>query len=81
MVELYGATMAAEEMEILTQALLDKQVNNRDDAYEVLMRGILQLPDYLEHLLAGHQDIPVVLMPLLNDLRAARGQRPGPGHS
>jgi len=74
MVELYGATMAAEEMEILTQALLDKQVNNRDDAYEVLMRGILQLPDYLEHLLAGHQDIPVVLMPLLNDLRAARGE-------
>jgi chemosensory pili system protein ChpA (sensor histidine kinase/response regulator) len=74
MVELYGATMAAEEMEILTQALLDKQVNNREDAYEVLMRGILQLPDYLEHLLAGHQDIPVVLMPLLNDLRAARGE-------
>ena len=74
MVELYGATMAAEEMEILTQALLDKQVNNRDDAYEVLMRGILQLPDYLEHLMAGHQDIPVVLMPLLNDLRAARGE-------
>ncbi len=74
MVELYGATMAAEEMEILAQALLDNQVNNREDAYEVLMRGILQLPDYLEHLLAGHQDIPVVLMPLLNDLRAARGE-------
>jgi len=73
MVELYGATMAAEEMEILTQALLDNQINNRDDAFEVLMRGILQLPDYLEHLLAGHKDIPVVLMPLLNDLRAARG--------
>ena len=73
MVELYGATMAAEEMEILCQALLDKQVSNRDDAFEVLMRGILQLPDYLEHLLAGHKDIPVVLMPLLNDLRAARG--------
>ena len=73
MVELYGATMAAEEMEILCQALLDKQVSNRDDAFEVLMRGILQLPDYLEHLLAGHKDIPVVLMPLLNDLRASRG--------
>jgi chemosensory pili system protein ChpA (sensor histidine kinase/response regulator) len=74
MVELYGATMAAEEMEILTQALLDNQVNNRNDAFEVLMRGILQLPDYLEHLLAGHKDIPIVLMPLLNDLRAARGE-------
>ena len=74
MVELYGAALAAEEMEILNQALIDDQVSNRNDAYEVLMRGILQLPDYLEHLLTGHKDIPVLLMPLLNDLRASRGE-------
>ncbi len=74
MVELYGAVMAAEEMEQLAQALVDKQVNNREDAYEVLMQGILQLPDYLEHLLVGHKDVPLVLLPLLNDLRAARGE-------
>lgn len=74
MVELYGAAMAAEEMEHLAQALIENQVSNRQDAYEVLMRGILQLPDYLEHLLTGHKDIPVLLMPLLNDLRASRGE-------
>lgn len=74
MVELYGAALAAEEMEILCQALIENQISNREDAYEVLMRGILQLPDYLEHLLTGHKDIPVVLMPLLNDLRASRGE-------
>jgi len=74
MVELYGASMAAEEMEAVVQALLENQISNREDAYEVLIRGILQLPDYLEHLLTGHHDMPMVLLPLLNDLRAARGE-------
>lgn len=74
MVELYGAAMAAEEMEQLTESLLEGKISNRNDTYEVLMRGILQLPDYLEHLLAGHQDMPMVLLPLLNDMRAARGE-------
>jgi len=74
MVELYGASMLAEEMEHLTKALLGDKVGNRDDAYEVLMRGIVQLPDYLEHIQAGHDDVPVVLLPLLNDMRAARNE-------
>ena len=73
MVELYGSAMAAEEVENLVQALIDGKVSNRNDAFEVLIRGILQLPDYLEHLLEGHPDTPMLLLPLLNDLRAARG--------
>jgi chemosensory pili system protein ChpA (sensor histidine kinase/response regulator) len=39
------------------------------------MRGIVQLPDYLERLQGGHKDIPIVLLPLLNDLRATRGEK------
>ena len=74
MVELYGAALAIEEMEKLSQAIFDDKVNNKDDAYETLMRGILQVPDYLDHLLAGNPDMPVVLLPLLNDIRAARNE-------
>ncbi len=74
MVELHGAALAIEEMEKLSQAIFDDKVNNKDDAYETLMRGILQVPDYLEHLLAGNPDMPVVLLPLLNDIRAARNE-------
>ncbi len=74
MVELYGAALLAEEMELIATALVAGTVAARDEANEVLMRAILQLPDYLERLLVGHKDIPLVLMPLLNDLRAARGQ-------
>ena len=74
MVELHGAALAVEEMEKLSQAIFDDEVNNKDDAYEILMHGILQVPDYLEHLLAGNPDMPVVLLPLLNDIRAARNE-------
>src|SRR3546814_16540363 len=38
------------------------------------MRGVVLLPDYLERLQSGHKDIPIVLLPLLNELRAARGE-------
>ncbi len=72
-VELFGPALLAEEMEHLAQALKDGQIKQQQDAFEVLTRGILQLPAYLEHLSNGHQDRPVMLLALLNDLRAARG--------
>lgn len=75
MVELYGAALLAEEMEQVVQALLAGTVGQKQDAYELIMRAILQLPDYLERLIAGGRDMPLVLLPLLNDLRAIRGQK------
>jgi len=74
MVELYGAALLTEEMEKLTQAVLNETVANTDEAVEVLMQAILQLPQYLEHLASSQDDFPMVLLPLLNDLRAARGE-------
>ena len=74
MVELYGAALLTEEMEKLTQALLNDTVASVDDAIQVLMQAILQLPQYLEHLASSKDDFPLVLLPLLNDLRAARGE-------
>jgi len=74
MVELYGAAMVAEEMETLAISLLEDHIRNREDAYAALMRGLMQLPDYLERLSSGHRDVPVVLLPLLNELRASREQ-------
>lgn len=74
MVELHGGALLAEEMEKLTQALLDKTVTNTKDAHEVLMRAILQLPIYLERVKKLRSDDPAALMGLLNDLRAIRGE-------
>lgn len=74
MVELYGGALLAEEMEHLAQALLEDRAPEKRDAYEVLMRAILQLPEYLERVQDGLADDPLILLPLLNDLRAARGE-------
>jgi chemosensory pili system protein ChpA (sensor histidine kinase/response regulator) len=79
MVELYAPAMVAEEMERLALALVVPQgaagaVADRDEACAALMRGVVLLPDYLERLQGGHKDIPIVLLPLLNELRAARGE-------
>ncbi|MFN3712287.1 MAG: Hpt domain-containing protein [Alcanivoracaceae bacterium] len=74
MVEFYGAALLAEEMEKLAQALLDGRVSQLADAQETLMRAILQLPPYLDRVQASRRDLPVVLLPLLNDLRASRGE-------
>ena len=74
MVELYGAAMVVENMERLAEGLVADRVRQRDESYSVLMRGMVQLPDYLERLQSGHKDIPIVLLPLLNDLRACRGE-------
>jgi chemosensory pili system protein ChpA (sensor histidine kinase/response regulator) len=39
------------------------------------MRAMVQLPTYLERVLGGGRDLALVLLPLLNDLRAVRGSR------
>ncbi|MDQ8037681.1 MAG: Hpt domain-containing protein, partial [Pedobacter sp.] len=74
MVEFYGAALLAEEMEKLCLALINGQVARVGDGQEVLMRAILQLPPYLDRVKASRRDLPVVLLPLLNDLRAVRGE-------
>ncbi|HKU78788.1 MAG TPA: Hpt domain-containing protein, partial [Rhodanobacteraceae bacterium] len=73
MVELYGAAELDQEMEHLAQSVLDGKVADRDEALGALMRGVVQLPDYLDLIESGHKDIPIVLLPLLNELRDARG--------
>jgi chemosensory pili system protein ChpA (sensor histidine kinase/response regulator) len=73
MVEFHGGALLAEELERLAQALLDGKAANAQDAYEILMRAILQLPVYLERVKVTRRDDPASLLPLLNDLRAVRG--------
>lgn len=74
MVEFFGAAMLAEEMERLTQAMIQGSVANPSEAHEVLMRAILQFPVYLDQVKATRRDNPLVVLPLLNDLRAVRGE-------
>ena len=74
MVELHAPALVAAEMETLADALAEGSVAQRDDACAALMRGVVLLPDYLERLQGGHKDVPLVLLPLLNELRGVRGK-------
>ncbi len=72
----YGAGLLAEEMEIT--CLFMQESGNTDasvnEGIEALSRAMVQLPAYVERIVEGGMDIPLVMLPLLNDLRAARGK-------
>ncbi len=72
MVQVFGGAMLADEMERLASELDAGSVKRKSAACEVLMLGMVQLPAYLEKVESGEPDIPLVLLPLMNDLRAAR---------
>ena len=73
--EIYGAALLAEEMELVADYLLATVTERKGQAesLDALLRALVQLPGYLERVLAGGRDIALVLLPLLNDLRAVRG--------
>jgi len=73
--ETYGAALLAEEMELGCRYLARLQAGKgRADGLDALTRAMVQLPTYIERLLGGGRDIALVLLPMLNDLRAARGE-------
>lgn len=74
MVEFYGAALLAEEMEKLALALEQNRVSHRDEAIRLLQQALGQLPIYLDLIHSARHDLPLVVLPLLNDLRSARGE-------
>ena len=74
MIEQYGAAMLTEEMVALAEFIAAGKQEQGEQALEVLLRAVLQLPDYLEHIQSGNRDIPIAILPLLNDIRAVRNQ-------
>ncbi|WP_456378369.1 Hpt domain-containing protein [Thiolapillus sp.] len=76
MVQVYGAGMLVEEMERVARLLADGAFSGSERIAESLMLGLVQLPPYLQRLEKGEPDIPLVLLPVLNDLRALRNVAP-----
>jgi len=74
MVEFYGAALLAEEMEQLIVALQNNRVSHRDEALHLMLQALGQLPIYLDRVQGARRDLPLVVLPLINDLRSARGE-------
>lgn len=74
MLERPAPAMLAGQLERLALALRAGAMADRDAAWVLLLRGIVLLPDYLERLHGGHRDIPLVLLPLFNEIRSVLGE-------
>ncbi|MGL5997775.1 MAG: Hpt domain-containing protein [Pseudomonas proteolytica] len=74
MVEFYGAALLAEEMEHLAQALQAGRVSQREEGIRLLQQALGQLPLYLDRVHSARRDLPLVVLPLLNDLRSVHGK-------
>ena len=75
-VEVHGGALLAEEMEHTCRHLAAGEGENAEDGggLEALSRAMVQLPAYVERLVGGGKEVALVLLPLLNDLRSARGK-------
>lgn len=73
-VEFYGAALLAEEMEQLALAVSQGRVEGQDEATRWLAKAMLQLPEYLEQVQSARRDLPLAVLPLVNELRSARGE-------
>ncbi|NRB79827.1 MAG: Hpt domain-containing protein [Saccharospirillaceae bacterium] len=71
MVEFYGAALLSEELEKLAKKLVDQDVEATHENLSILMQGILQLPNYLDKVKEYQQDLPIVLLPIINEIRTA----------
>jgi chemosensory pili system protein ChpA (sensor histidine kinase/response regulator) len=73
--EIHGGALLAEEMHqvcLYLETTVEAR-KNQNEAMDALMRAIVQLPSYLDRVMAGGRDMALVLLPLLNDMRAVRG--------
>ncbi len=68
---LQGATLVVEEMITVCDELQRHNIRDRQKAYSALMDAIVVVPSYLDRLQAGHHDLPILLLPVINELRAA----------
>jgi hypothetical protein len=74
--ELQTAALLVQDVELTIKSLLAGKIDNSEATYDILMRSLIQLPNYLDHLAIVQRDMPVALLPLLNELRTLRKQAP-----
>ncbi|MGB5599874.1 MAG: hypothetical protein WBM66_14225 [Thiothrix litoralis] len=72
MLDASGVSMLSREIVSLLDALIQGKVENLRAAQEAVAEGLLQLSEYLKHLQDGYADLPMIVLPTLNNLRAAR---------
>ena len=65
-----GACILTDEMIAVGGHMLHNGEANLDESLAALTDAVIVLPSYLDRLQAGHEDLPILLLPTLNELRA-----------
>jgi chemosensory pili system protein ChpA (sensor histidine kinase/response regulator) len=68
--EQQGASILTDEMIAVGGHMLHNGNANRSESLNALTDAVIVLPSYLDRLQAGHEDLPILLLPTLNELRA-----------
>jgi chemosensory pili system protein ChpA (sensor histidine kinase/response regulator) len=66
----HGACVLTDEMIAVGGHLLHSQGANPTESLNAMTDAVVVLPSYLDRLQAGHEDLPILLLPTLNELRA-----------
>ncbi|MFD1259307.1 hybrid sensor histidine kinase/response regulator [Entomomonas asaccharolytica] len=69
MVGFPGAALFAEEIKTFCETLINDKVENFSHSLQVFMQAVLQMPTYLEIIQTEGHDIPIALLPLINEMR------------
>jgi chemosensory pili system protein ChpA (sensor histidine kinase/response regulator) len=69
-----GAGILTDEMIAVGGHLLHNGTEQCTDSLNALTDALIVLPSYLDRLQAGHEDLPILLLPTLNELRAAHDE-------
>jgi chemosensory pili system protein ChpA (sensor histidine kinase/response regulator) len=65
-----GAGILTDEMIAVGGHMLHSGNANCEESLNALTDAVIVLPSYLDRLQAGHEDLPILLLPTLNELRA-----------
>lgn len=71
LIELHGAALLTDELIDLVNLILAHRARDRDHALGTLSGALMVLNKYLEYVQLQQQSLPVLLIPVINELRSA----------
>jgi chemosensory pili system protein ChpA (sensor histidine kinase/response regulator) len=73
--EQQGASILTDEMIAVGGHMLHNGNADCEESLNALTDAVIVLPSYLDRLQAGHEDLPILLLPTLNELRATYDEK------
>ena len=70
-----GASILTDEMIAVGGHMLHNGNADHQESLNALTDAVIVLPSYLDRLQAGHEDLPILLLPTLNELRATYDEK------